>query len=46
VILNNNNIDYIHWDDPNEFVDRFRLLVALRQADHNAHNNEILSIIE
>lgn len=44
--LNNNKIDYIHWDDPNELVDRLRLLEASRQAGHNAHDNEILSIIE
>ena len=44
--LNKNKIDYIHWDDPNELVDRLRLLEALRQAGHNVNNNEILSIIE
>ncbi|KYM96057.1 hypothetical protein ALC62_13290 [Cyphomyrmex costatus] len=44
--LNDNKIDYVHWDDPNELVDRFRLLEASRQAGHNAHDNEILSIIE
>ena len=27
-------------------MDRLRLLEASRQIDHNAHNNEILSIIE
>jgi len=31
--LNDNKIDYIHWDDPNELVDRFRLLEVSR---HNA----------
>ncbi|KYN29554.1 hypothetical protein ALC57_00996 [Trachymyrmex cornetzi] len=44
--LNDNKIDYIHWDDPNEIVDSLRLLEALRQAGHNGHDNEILSIIE
>jgi len=44
--LNNNKIDYVHWDDPNELVDRLRLLEASRQAGHNAHDNEIMSIIE
>jgi translation initiation factor IF-2 len=44
--LNNNKIDYIHWNDPNELVDRLRLLEASRQAGNNAHDNEILSIIE
>ena len=46
MILNNNKIDYVHWDDSNELVDRLRLLKASRQAGHNAHDNEILSIIE
>ena len=44
--LTDNKIDYVHWDDPNELVDRLRLLHASRQAGHNAHENEILSIIE
>lgn len=41
-----NKIDYVHWDDPNELVDRLRLLNASRQAGNNAHDNEIMSIIE
>jgi len=44
--LNDNAIDYVHWDDSNELVDRLRLLEALRQTGHNAHDNEMLSIIE
>ncbi|EZA54931.1 hypothetical protein X777_05472 [Ooceraea biroi] len=44
--LNNNAIDYVHWDDPNELVDRLRLLDASRQAGNNSHDNEMLSIIE
>jgi len=44
--LNDNAIDYVHWDDPNELVDCMRLLEASRQADQNAHDNEMLSIIE
>jgi len=44
--LNDNAIDYVHWDDPNELVDHMRLLEASRQADYNAHDNEMLSIIE
>jgi hypothetical protein len=46
MILNDNRIDYVHWNDPNELVDRLRLLEASRQAGNNAHDNEILSIIE
>ncbi|XP_071579217.1 uncharacterized protein [Temnothorax nylanderi] len=44
--LNDNKIDYVHWDDPNELVDRLRLLEASRLAGHTGHDNEILSIIE
>ncbi|KYN14209.1 hypothetical protein ALC57_13593 [Trachymyrmex cornetzi] len=44
--INDNKIDNIHWDDPNEIADRLRLLEASRQAGHNGHDNEILSIIE
>ena len=44
--LNDNMIDYVHWDDPNELVDRLRLLEASHRAGHNAHDNEMLSIIE
>lgn len=40
------NVDYIYWDDPNEIVDRLRLLISSSQAGHNSHNNEIMSIIE
>lgn len=38
--------DYVHWDDPNELVDRLRLLISEKSAGNNNHNNEILSIIE
>lgn len=44
--VTNNKIDYVHWDDPNELVDRLRLLDASQQAGNNAHDNEFLSIIE
>jgi len=35
--LNDNAIDYVHWDDPNVLVNRMRLLKASRQASHNDH---------
>ena len=38
--------DYRYWDDPNELVDRLRLLIAERTAGNTGHNNEILAIIE
>lgn len=40
------SIDYIYWDDPNELVDRLRLLIAERSAGNNNHDNEIHAIIE
>ena len=36
----NTSKDYVYWDDPNELVDRLRLLVAERSAGNNAHDNE------
>lgn len=35
-----------YWDDPNELVDRLRLLASSASAGHTGHNNEIISIIE
>ena len=42
----NTQMDYIYWDDPNELVDRLRLLVAEQSAGNPSHINEIHSIIE
>lgn len=39
-------IDYIYWNDPNELVDRLRLLWLSRQAGNTGVNNEIDAIIE
>uniref|UniRef100_A0A6P7H1N5 Uncharacterized protein LOC114349294 n=1 Tax=Diabrotica virgifera virgifera TaxID=50390 RepID=A0A6P7H1N5_DIAVI len=44
--VNNNKIDYVHWDDPNELVARLRLLLSSQLAGHTGHTNEINSIIE
>lgn len=44
--VNNNLIDYSYWDDPNELVERLKLLVSSSSAGHTGHNNEIISIIE
>ena len=44
--LTDNKIDYVHWDDANELVDRLRLLDASHRAGNNAHGNEMLSIVE
>lgn len=40
------SIDYVYWDDPNELVERLKLLVASRDAGNTGLDNEILSIIE
>ena len=45
-VVSNAPIDYVYWDDPNELVDRLRLLLASRAAGSNSHVNEINSIIE
>lgn len=46
VELSNKPIDYVYYDDPNELVDRLRLLMASDLAGNKGHNNEIISIIE
>lgn len=43
---NTKHIEYKYWDDPNELVDRLRLLIASKSSGNNSHNNEIISIIE
>lgn len=42
----NQNIDYVYWDDPNELVNRLKLLIASRDAGNTGLDNEIISIIE
>ncbi|EZA52905.1 hypothetical protein X777_07711 [Ooceraea biroi] len=44
--VTDNAIDYVHWDDPNELVDRLRLIEASRNAGNDSHDAEFLSIIE
>lgn len=46
MMMTTNRPLYEYWDDPNELVDRLRLLIASRDAGHSGHENEILSIIE
>lgn len=36
----------IYWDDPNELVDRLRLLLASKAAGNTGVSNEIISIFE
>lgn len=40
------NTDYVYWDDPNELIERLKLLIASRNAGNDNHDNEIVSIIE
>lgn len=42
----NENIDYVYWENPNELVDRLKLLIASRDAGNMGLDNEIISIIE
>lgn len=44
--LSNAQIEYEYWDNPNELVDRLRLLKASERAGHTNHTNEIIAIIE
>ncbi|XP_059217017.1 MATH and LRR domain-containing protein PFE0570w-like [Stomoxys calcitrans] len=44
--LDNHKPNYIYWDDPNELVDRLRLLLSSEGVGHNNHKNEIISIVE
>lgn len=46
IVNKSGQIDYIYWDDPNELVERLRLLTSSKSVGHTAHNNEIMSIIE
>lgn len=38
--------NYTYWDDPNELVDRLRILLASQSAGHTGHENEMISIVE
>lgn len=38
--------NFIYWNDPNELVDRLKILLASQQAGNTSHNNEINSILE
>lgn len=40
------NVDFVYWDDPNELVERLKLLLASRDAGNTGLDNEIISIIE
>lgn len=38
-------MEYVFWDDPNELVERLKLLVASQEAGNTSHDNEIVAII-
>lgn len=40
------DVDFIYWDNPNELVDRLKLLIASRDAGNTGVDNEIISIIK
>lgn len=40
------NVDYVYWDDPNELIERLKLLIASQDAGNTGLNNEIISIVE
>ena len=46
LVLTEKNPEYIYFDDPNELVDRLRLLYGTSDAGNNGCKNEINSIIE
>lgn len=38
--------NYTYWDDPNELVDRLRILMSSKSVGHTGHENEMISIVE
>lgn len=44
--VKNASNSFTYWNDPNELVERLRLIVASTSAGHTGHHNEISSIIE
>lgn len=46
ILLTNAKPKYIYFDDPNEIVDRLRILLASQQSGNTAHIEEINSILE
>lgn len=39
-------VDYVHWDNINELVERLYTLHASKMSGNNNHDNEIQSIVE
>lgn len=36
----------MHWDDPNDLVERLRILMTSQHSEHTGHTKEIGSIVE
>lgn len=45
LVYNTKPLEYIYWDDPNELVERLKLLIASKDAGNTSHDNEIIAII-
>lgn len=41
-----NITEYVYWDNPNELVERLKLLDAEKAAGNNNHDNEVQNILE
>lgn len=44
--VNNKQVEFVPWKNPNTLVDRLRILIASQLAGHTGHNNEIVNIID
>lgn len=40
------NTDFVYWDDPNELIERLKLLLASKAAGNTGLDSEIVAIIE
>lgn len=45
MLVTDNKIDYVHWNDPNVLVERYALLEASERAGNTSHANEKASIL-
>lgn len=41
-----NNIEFVHWNEPNKLVSRLKKLIASKAAGHTGHDSEIFAIEE
>lgn len=44
--LNNKQLEFVPWKDPNKLVNWLRTLLGSKSAGHTGHNNEIIYIID